>query len=187
MLSRYTLFYWLFGIIKCILPFNNQKICINSPTTTDGDKYYRKWSSARRNVSIDFYPKDSLEIQTYSTFTPVPGGKDYIKVGFYNSENSLVGSVSIDFYENSKSYVVSFSQDYTQFPVEPPSSVDKIWRITVMKDKIIIHCNGKEVLNIYSSYSRTYSFGRWKIDEITQLKFSSEDRASNYYRFFNSK
>jgi hypothetical protein len=160
---------------------------------TDGDKYYWKWSPVRRNVLTDFYPENSLEIQTSSTFTPVPGGKDYIKVGFYDSEDFLVGLISINFYENSKSYGVTLDQEYTEYPVESPSTGDKIWRITVKKvpynsyDKIIIQCNGKEVLYIFNRYYESHRFRIWRIDDITQLKFASQDRASNKYRFFKGK
>ena len=73
---------------------------------------------------------------------------------------------------------------YTDFSVQPPVEVDKIWTFTKTDSALIITCNDVEVLN-YKFADSTFSdcVTEWGGDTTEKIKFSSSwNTASDFYR-----
>lgn len=132
-----------------------------------------------RNVEIEWYfEKTSLEIKTDSEL----GSDEYVYVNFYNAAGDRAGGVYLSF-SSTMRYRLPFCSSYANIPVTPPSSVNKVWRISLSKTsgiRLIIHCNGEEVLNTLLSGSVCTFWTR----AVEKIKFLSSDGASDGYRAF---
>ena len=116
------------------------------------------------------------------------GSYENVYLYFKDAQDDWAGGVQIYFSSPPRYYLV-YCSPYINFPTTLPSATEKIWRITLDKSegiRVKIHCNGVEVANVLLSDqvctnygSRYYNY--WSRD-VTQLYFSSGDRASDYYR-----
>ena len=109
-------------------------------------------------------------------------------VWFFTTQREWAGDVVI-YFTSTPQYQLSFcSSSPTYFPSNLPSEVDKIWRITLDRTagiRLMIHCNGVEVVNILMSDS-TCGYRRWREWWSRDVEFiyfdSYYDSASDYYR-----
>ena len=108
-------------------------------------------------------------------------------VWFFTTQRVWVGGVEISFTSNPQYWLYYCSSSPTNFPSNLPSEVDKIWRITLDKTagiRLIMHCNGVEVLNILMS-DNTCDDSVWReywSRDAEKIYFSVYDTASDYYR-----
>ena len=105
---------------------------------------------------------------------------------FYTTHNYSAGKVIIVFTSTPQYYLYECGDYGTNFPSNLPSEVDKIWRITLNKTagiRLMIHCNGVEVVNILMSDS-TCGYRRWRkywSRDVEYIEFyPSWDTASDY-------
>ena len=122
-----------------------------------------------------------LEIKTNS----ILGSKDEIRIWFHDADEQWTGTVRIHFYSTLQYYLHNCRKQ-SDFPVTPPTAIDKIWRINVTSSpdiRVQIHCNGVEVLNKLLSDSTCRI--EWKKEdwakEKVKIKFNSVDNATDYY------
>ena len=123
-----------------------------------------------------------LEIKTDS----VMGSSDKVAVVLL-SGNAYTGVVYL-FFTSPQQYHLSWcTAGNYKFHVNPPSDNDKIWRISLTRTagvRLVIHCNEVEVLNTLLSQA-TCSDSEWSTywsRDVTKIKFTSSDKASDYYR-----
>ena len=147
-------------------------------TTTSDD-----WTAVKRKVLIPLDLETTpLEIKTDSTL----GSGDRMEVWFFTTQRWYVGGVEI-YFSSTPQYWLYECSSYTNFPSNLPIKVDKIWRITLDKTagiRLLIHCNGVEVVNILMS-DNTCSDSRWREHwsrDVENIYFFSYDTASDYYR-----
>ena len=138
------------------------------------------------DYNMEIFP---LEIKTSS----VLGSDERLEVSFY-SDASWRGGVKVYFYSIPKyrlDQCTSFTDNSlkSDFQNDLPSETDKIWRIAVKERadgvNVQIHCNDVEVLSLAISESNCPDFRRtyWKKD-INEIRFSSSDKASDYYKHY---
>ena len=134
-----------------------------------------------RGIMIDHdaesYP---LKIKTNSEL----GSKDEIRIWFYDASGQWTGTVRI-YYFSTLQYYLHNCTKRADFPISPPTAIDKIWRITLATSpdiRVQIHCNGVEVLNNLLSDS-TCKAG-WKKEgwakEKVKIRFSLDVNASDW-------
>ena len=140
----------------------------------------------QRNVKIEWDLESTpLEVRTKS----VLGSDDRVHVYFlYAGGNyDYAGEVHLRFTSTLQIYLNWCNPFWANLPVTPPSANDKVWRITLTKTagvRLVIHCNGVEVLNILISQA-TCSYSGWSTywnRDVKKIQFYSSDRASDYYR-----
>ena len=124
-----------------------------------------------------------LEVRTNS----VLGSGYKVQVTFYSAKGQYAGAVRLNF-GSTLQYDLPACESWTNFPVTPPDSrTDKVWRITLTRTagvRLVIHCNGVEVLNKLLS-DTTCSYSKWSKywnKDVTKIEFPFYDTASNYYR-----
>ena len=106
-------------------------------------------------------------------------------VQFYTTSGDTAGGIYLKF-NTALQYQLYYCISYTDLPTTPPSSVNKIWRITLSKTsgiKLKITCNGVEVLNLV--LSDTCSIRGWNTHwnrDVGKIKFASSDSATDEYR-----
>ena len=126
-----------------------------------------------------------LEIRTNS----VLGSNEMVHVTFYSAEEEYAGLFRLHFTSTLKYYFGWCNTTFPNLPVTPPSANDKVWRITLTRTAgvrlVIIHCNDVEVLNTLVSQatcSDSYKLKEVWSRDVTKIKFSSSDTASDYYK-----
>ncbi|XP_063678266.1 uncharacterized protein LOC134814158 isoform X2 [Bolinopsis microptera] len=142
------------------------------------------WSSVKgefpvkRAVEIEWDLESTpLEIRTDS----VLGSDDQVYVDFYSAEEKYAGGFAL-YFTSTPQYELGYCTSGTDFPVNLPSTADKVWRIT-LTSRVVIHCNEVEVLNKLLSES-TCSDSKWRTiwnRDVTKIWFDSDDTASDYY------
>lgn len=143
-----------------------------------------------RNVHIDWDLEETpLEIRTDSALE----SDEQVIVRFHNAAGDEVG-VNLWFRTTLQYLLPHCSESWTDLPTTPPSSVHKVWRITKVKTsgiRVIVYCNGEEVLNVLLS-DTTCSYSNWKEEtwrdywkwnnDVEKIQFHSGDKASDGYR-----
>ena len=95
------------------------------------------------------------------------GSNRYVFVMFFNSEGDNAGGIYISFsntLEYYLQYCSSWEESYKAFPPTPPTTKHKVWKITLDKTagiRIIVHCNGVEVLDVPVSEDEC-GFSEWR-------------------------
>ena len=106
---------------------------------------------------------------------------------FYSSEVQAAGGIRIRFKDTLEYYLGWCSNSYKVFPITPPTTRDKVWKITLDRTagiRVMIHCNGVEVLNVSVSEDgceNTYWSGDWSRRAEKIMFIPSHDTASDYY------
>ena len=146
------------------------------------------WIAVQRNVLIDIDINTTpLEIRSDSELRT----RDEAEVYFYTSQGVTAGGVKFNFYYSPQYFIYRCSEDWTEFPTNPPTARVKVWSIMVTRSSskmgLQILCNGKEVLNTVLSVSECPKFwDRWFYDywnrDIAKIGFSKWDTMSDYYR-----
>ena len=143
-----------------------------------------------RSVKIPWNPdSETITVSTNS----VAGSEEKLSLIFYDKDRAYAGGVWISFYTQIKYYIIFcmdvpvISNSYKPFPVTLPIETQKTWTITYnyTDKRVVLHCNGVEVLNVVVSNSvctRTDVDWRdyWK-RKPTQIDFFSDDTASDKY------
>ena len=145
------------------------------------------WVPVEREVYIDHdLENNPLWIRTHSEL----GSGEDVLVRFYDSNGELAGGIAIRFNNTLEYWLGLCSSSWKVFPTTPPATRDKVWKIIFDKTagiRVIIHCNGVEVLNVPVSYDEC-EWGGWNIywsRSVEWIKFLSEDSASDYYQLEN--
>ncbi|XP_063676553.1 uncharacterized protein LOC134812879 isoform X2 [Bolinopsis microptera] len=146
------------------------------------------WSSVKGGLPVEHdveiewdLESTPLEIRTDS----VLGSDDEVMVYFLSAEGENAGLVQLYFYSTPQYYIDWCSREETNLVILPSDTV-KVWRITLTRTagvRLVIHCNDEEVLNILLSQS-TCGPPDWSTvwnRDVTKIKFSSSDTASDYY------
>ena len=140
------------------------------------------WTAVQGGVKINYDLENSpLQIKTDS--------EDRIYVHFHSAEKDYVSAISLwPNWSPPKYQLFSCSTSTTRFPTDLPSETDKVWTITKSSvsgaPRLVIHCNGKEVLNVVMSDSTCgdYKWSTHWTQDVDQLEFDSSEIASDYYR-----
>jgi hypothetical protein len=109
-------------------------------------------------------------------------------VGFYSAEGDEVGSVKIQLKSKVKYYLNYCTTSYPVLPTQPPSTADKIWRITLTRTagvRLKITCNGIEVLSILMSDNTCSRINDWSTrwtKDVGKIMFDNNDKASDYFK-----
>ena len=137
------------------------------------------WAEVLPAIDLETIP---LEIKTNST-----AGSGVTWVDFYTALKKYVGGVRIRFYATPV-YYIQKCRDWTNFPVNLPTEVEKVWRITLNRNsgiRLLIHCNNVLVLNFLMSHS-TCSDPFWShywSKNVQHIEFDPRyDTASKYFR-----
>lgn len=138
----------------------------------------------KHDDTVDFdLEKTPLEIKTDS----VLGNNEMVRVNFHTANHGDAGGVILKF--RTLQYIINECTSWTNLPTALPSSVNKVWRISLNRDsgiRLKITCNGKHVLDLLMS-GTTCSISRWsqywKNDAfVKKIMFMSDDNASDGYR-----
>ncbi|XP_063688735.1 uncharacterized protein LOC134821851 [Bolinopsis microptera] len=136
-----------------------------------------------RDVVIEWDLESTpLEIKSNSEL----GSNDNVLyVTFYSAWGMFAGGLWLDL--ASPLYSLQFCTSFKKFAVNPPSTADKVWRITLTRTagvRVVVHCNEVEVLNILlSDQSCTETkWSKYWNRLVTKIKFRKADSASDYYR-----
>jgi hypothetical protein len=117
-----------------------------------------------------------------------------MKLIFMDSRGSPSGGLRVQFGSTLKYGLLWCDKKFSvanEFPIGTnlPSTKDKVWKIFLDKSsgiRLIVHCNGVEVLNVLLSSSVCTGEPDWKDFwnmETKQLYFTNaDDTASDYYR-----
>ena len=144
------------------------------------------WIPVERDELIEFNLESSpLELQTDSEL----GSEDRTDVTFFDSDINLAGGLILSFYSPLRYRISDCMSYYAEFDTTPPSDKDKVWRVTIDRERsylvnLLIHCDNQLVLERGISSSKCDSrynntvWGR----EIYQISFTSTDTASDAYR-----
>jgi hypothetical protein len=143
------------------------------------------WNDVVRGTYIPADLETSLlHFKTDSTL----GSGDYTVIWFYDIDGRYAAGIGIEFSSTVK-YVLHYCQwPYTTLPVRPPDEQVKHWVIEKRGLRTIVHCNGKQVLDMTAStktcddsdYTDTWAT-YWE-REVSSIKFSSKyDTASDSY------
>eukprot|EP00116_Pleurobrachia_bachei_P005810 sb/3466072/ len=99
------------------------------------------WSPVDRGTKIPFDLESTpLQIKTRSG--------DQIKMYIIlNAQDKSIGNSMVLFTSPIQYFIGYCTSSWTEFPVQPPDEVDKIWTIQKTATAFIIECNGVEVLN----------------------------------------
>ena len=137
----------------------------------------------QRDVFIEWDLESTpLEVRTDNVLE----SNEEVYVTFFPASKTYAGRVQL-LTSTLQYHLHMCTKTWTNLPVTPPSVADKVWRITLTKTagvRLVIHCNGVEVLNILISQA-TCSYSGWSTywnRDVKKIQFYSSDRASDYYR-----
>ena len=129
-----------------------------------------------------------MEIKTDS----VDGSGEIVRVGLRGNKGSGDSAGNFVFQLTSPpKYGIGHCNDGSgiNFPANLPIEIDKIWRITLSRTsgnkRVVVHCNGAEVLNIEISETSCVDT-RWSTSwnkDVAKIYFHPDDTASDQYRF----
>ena len=111
------------------------------------------------------------------------GSGQQIYVRMYDKESNYISTVGVKF-SSPMRYWIYYCTSSTDLPVEPPTKVDKIWKIIKTETAIIITCNDVEVLKyLFADSPESGCVTRVGGGDLEQILFTSGyDTASDYYR-----
>eukprot|EP00116_Pleurobrachia_bachei_P001031 sb/3461293/ len=140
------------------------------------------WTAVDRIVKIPWDLETTpLQIKTDSAL----GSSEQIRVNLYDKDSSVIAfaAVIVKFTSPMWYWIGHCSTNWKDLPVQPPVEVDNIWTITKTEIALIITCNGVEVLNyLFADSSLSNCIPIWGGDVVEEIKFSSSDTASDFYK-----
>ena len=125
-----------------------------------------------------------LELKTDSSL----GSDEKVNVWFFTESGETAGGFVFIFADPPQYKLRSCKSYRTDFPTELPTDLYKVWRISLTRTsdiRLVIHCNGVEVLNFVLLDTTCVDFPDWRDfwnKDIKQIRFHEEDTASDYYR-----
>merc|ERR1712176_43859 len=119
-----------------------------------------------------------LEIRTNSLL----GSGDQIKVRFLTEDRNQAGNLKIKF-DSPPSYFIPDCMNLKKgFKLPSSEDGEYIWRVTKADGRIIVHCNGEEVINVsYADSAKAACREMWS-EDTEAIEFMEEDNASDGYR-----
>jgi hypothetical protein len=116
------------------------------------------------------------------------GSGDRTLIWYSDVDGRYVGGIGIKFSSTVEYLLVNCRQDYTTLPASPPHEQVKHWVIEKRGLRTIVHCNGKQVLDIRPSDKKcdnpkyTDTWATYWAREVSSIKFHSKyDTASDSY------
>ena len=116
-----------------------------------------------------------------------PGSGEQIRVRFLSHGGNLAGNLKIKFDAQATYFIQGCMNKKEKFTM--PSAIDGeyIWRITKTDGRIIVECNGEEVINFsFADSIKPACREMWSEDTAT-LEFLEEDNASYGYRWVRTR
>ena len=113
-----------------------------------------------------------------------------LRVWFETAEGNYAGGVRVSFTPTSQYFLPTCMAEFVDFPVELPSTTDKVWRVTVNRTaedvQIVLHCNGQLVLSVLLSDVCTRK--RWRNYWVPSslIKFAHDD-SSEMFRAYTGE
>ena len=104
-------------------------------------------------------------------------------VEFFDTAGAEAGGVTINFNADIEYKIGYCSTVVTPFTAALPAETKKTWTITYNYTKLVLHCNGVQVLNVVLSECVD---SRWEDvwgSKPTQIEFGMMDDASDTYCF----
>ena len=104
-------------------------------------------------------------------------------VYFYDTAGA--GDVEIYFYGEIQYWIGYCSSGYTSFTAALPAETKKTWTITYnyADKRVVFYCNGVQVADVLLSECDDSSWGTYWGIKPTQMRFDSDDDASDTYCF----
>ena len=142
------------------------------------------WIAVKRDVMINYdLEYSSLQIRS------VIGSNEKMDVRLYNDGGEDAGGVLLFFWSPPQYLLSDCMSSQTNIPIELPSETNKIWTIiqarnTKNERRVVVNCNDKQLLDIVLS-DTVCGESNWNTfwsKDVKQIKFSSADTASDYYR-----
>jgi len=130
----------------------------------------------------DAFPWDLESTPIQITTNSEDGSGDQIWMVTYNNDHFL-SHLYVTFAEHAVQYWIMSCNYFTDFPIQPTGSVNKIWTIAKTEESLIIYCDGVELLNyVFSESSDNECVSKWGGNQVDEIRFSSFDKASRFYR-----
>ena len=126
-----------------------------------------------RDVKIPWNPdSETITVTTDS----VASSEKLVGVRFDDKDGDYAGSVFIGFNTQIQYTIGGCTYSYKPFPVTLPTATQKTWTITYnyAERRVVIHCNGVQVVNVVVSDSACTGDSNWKDyweRKPTQIKF----------------
>jgi hypothetical protein len=124
-----------------------------------------------------------LHFKTDSTL----GSGDYTVIWYYDVDGLVAGGINILFYSTVK-YALLYCQLNTTLPVRPSDEQVKHWVIEKRGRRNVVHCNGKQVLDITASTKTcnkpdwTDAWATYWERDVSSIYFPSQyDKSSDSY------
>jgi hypothetical protein len=143
------------------------------------------WNDVVRGTNIPADLETSLlHFKTDSTL----GSGDYTVIWYYDVDGLVAGGIAIWFSSTVEYVLFNCQRPYSTLPVRPPDEQVKHWVIEKRGLRTILHCNGKQVLDITAStktcndpeYTDTWAT-YWEQD-VSFIYFPSQrDKATDSY------
>ncbi|XP_063689148.1 uncharacterized protein LOC134822166 [Bolinopsis microptera] len=153
---------------------NNQSVWLYCTNETD------MWSPVVNEKSIPADLDTSyLHLRTISTVGT--SSREYIRIYFYSEEGEYGGGIVTWFGTPVEYYLPYCQSGFTPFQ-SLPAETDKHWVVERRSYRIIVYCNGKQVLNITAS-SETCSDESWNTywgNEVSIIKLYAGSTTSYY-------
>ena len=136
------------------------------------------WTSVTRDVYIDYdLEEHPLQIKTNSA----AGTQEKVYVQFYTAEEEYISDIRL-YFAATPQYLIGFCSYYSNFPVDLPTALVKIWTITRTATTLVIACNDVEVVNYVYSDSSDSNCVPYHNRDVDRIFFYEHDTASDEYR-----
>ena len=132
-----------------------------------------------RSSVIDFDLEETpLEIRTTSS----PGSGDQVRVTFLTEDGDPSGNLRIKFDDPPSYFIRNCMDKKKEFDLPSSDDGEHIWRITKSDGRIIVHCDGEEVINVsFTDSTKAACRNMWS-EDTEAIEFPAEDDASDGYR-----
>ena len=120
------------------------------------------------------------------------GSDEKIRLFFYTEEKVKAGGLNV-YFNSTPQYYIHHCLPYTNFTTSLPTETDKVWKITLSRVsgiRLVIHCNGVEVVDMVMSNStcefQDFWYKFWSRN-MERIFFRVDDSASDFYSESNHR
>ena len=121
------------------------------------------------------------------------GSNEKVRVFLYTDQEVYIGGFNL-YFRSRIEYFIHHCVNSTNFPADLPSADERVWKITLTRNsdsviRLVIHCNGVEVLNMLISQETCVKFSSWNtnwIGNVKKISFHKDDTASDFYSGYRS-